>query len=76
VSSPSERNEVRDKKQSREKYHVIQPFCNNTSTCVDQRRHIEAHYEGRIDSQGKIENGSCIQDIPDTIPYRILKSKC
>jgi hypothetical protein len=49
-----------------EKYHVFQPV-NNNSTCAVQRNHIEAPCESRIESQGKIEHGSCIQELTDTI---------
>jgi hypothetical protein len=49
-------------KQSREKYQVFQPI-NNTSTYVVQRNHTEAPFESWIESQGKVEHGSCIHEL-------------
>jgi hypothetical protein len=46
-------------KQISEKYDVFQPII-NTSTYMVQRNHIEAPCESRIESQGKVEHGSCI----------------
>jgi hypothetical protein len=34
---------------------------------VAQRNHIEALFESRIESQGKVEHGSCIQELTDII---------
>jgi hypothetical protein len=53
-------------KQISEKYHVFQQV-NNNSTYVVQRNHIEAPSESRFESQGKVEDGSCIQELTDTI---------
>jgi hypothetical protein len=53
-------------KQISEKYHVFQQ-ANNNSTCVAKRNHIEAPCESRIESQGKVEHGCCIQELTDTI---------
>jgi hypothetical protein len=56
-------------KQISEKYDVFQPII-NTSTYMVQRNHIEAPCESRIESQGKAEHGSCIQELKDTIAVR------
>jgi hypothetical protein len=53
-------------KQISEKYDVFQPII-NTFTYMVQRNHIEAPCEIRIESQGNVEHGSCIQELKDTI---------
>jgi hypothetical protein len=60
-------------KQISEKHGVFQPII-NTSTYMVQRNHIEDSCVSRIESQGKVEHESCIQehessiqDLTDTI---------
>jgi hypothetical protein len=48
-------------KQTSEKYDVFQPII-NTSTYMVQRIHVEDPCVSRIESQGKVEHESCIQE--------------
>jgi hypothetical protein len=68
----SQKGKKLETKQNSEKYHVFQPII-NTSTYMVQRNHVEAPCESRVESKGKVEHGSCIQELKDTIGVESYK---